>query len=514
MTWLPGGRAGLVVAIALPALVAAALTAYQLTSRSLWLDEAASIAIASQHGAALWHGIRHDGGNMLLYYLLLHVLIGWFGSGEWVVRLPSVLAHGATAALTAALAWRLLGRRWVALGTGLLTAVSLPLVFWGQDARGYALMVTLATGSMLAFTRIVQSPGRAPRLATLAYALLTLLSLYVSFYAGLVVLAQLALLPIFRHRLRLVIGCLVLVAVACIPLAVLAVERGSSQLFWVGRPTVATVGQAGAVLVSAGLPPNFHVGAITIATAAVTLVLAGLLAWRAVKLRSDPAARTDPARTAGWIAGVWLIVPIVVMLIAAFAGEPIELPRTTILVVPVVALLLAWGLDVRSGRGRLLGLGGLALLLILRALVLAPTYGVAPENWQAATARVAAASRSGDCLLFYPQDGRMPFDYYLRGSPAAARLTPVLPSTPWGLVRPYVEEYAVPSSSRLRQIAGSCPRLWVVASHQGQRSGPSGAVEHLQGYNRLKAELRSLYPHSSQRHFGYAARVNVTLLHR
>jgi len=56
-------------------------------------------------------------------------------------------------------------------------------------------MVTLATGSMLAFTGIVQSRGAAPRRAVLAYVVLTLLSLYVSFYAGLIVLAQLALLP-------------------------------------------------------------------------------------------------------------------------------------------------------------------------------------------------------------------------------------------------------------------------------------------------------------------------------
>ena len=62
-------------------MLAIALCLYELTTRSLWLDEAATVAIASQHGSALWHAMTHDGGNMLGYYALLHVLIGWFGDG-------------------------------------------------------------------------------------------------------------------------------------------------------------------------------------------------------------------------------------------------------------------------------------------------------------------------------------------------------------------------------------------------------------------------------------------------
>ena len=78
--------------IALPCVLAALLAAYELSSRSLWLDEAASVAIASQHGGALWHAIAHDGGNMLAYYLLMHALIGLFGTGPAAIRVVSVIA--------------------------------------------------------------------------------------------------------------------------------------------------------------------------------------------------------------------------------------------------------------------------------------------------------------------------------------------------------------------------------------------------------------------------------------
>ena len=117
--------------VVLPTVLALVLAAVELTVRSLWIDEAASVAIASQHGSALWHAIAHDGGNMVAFYLLLHVLIGWFGDGEAVIRIPSVIATGASVAAVGVLGLRLFDRR-VALAAALLAAVSLPLVYWGR----------------------------------------------------------------------------------------------------------------------------------------------------------------------------------------------------------------------------------------------------------------------------------------------------------------------------------------------------------------------------------------------
>ena len=72
-----------------PCLLALILTSIDLSTRSFWLDEGATVAIASQHGSALWNAIAHDGGNMLVYYLLQHVVIGLFGDAAAVIRLPS-----------------------------------------------------------------------------------------------------------------------------------------------------------------------------------------------------------------------------------------------------------------------------------------------------------------------------------------------------------------------------------------------------------------------------------------
>ena len=496
--------------MAAPAVLAALLTAYELSTRSLWLDEGATVAIASQHGHALWRGIGHDGGNMLAYYLLLHVVITAFGDAAAVIRLPSVLADAATAAIVAGLGLRLTGGdRRVAASAGTLTAVSLPLVVWGQDARGYALMVTFTAGSFLALAAVLSAPPPAALGPLVAFGGCLLAALYIGFDAVAVVPAQLVILLTRRRHARPLLLALGAVALLCVPLLVLAAGRGAGQLFWVPGPTPSVLGQTLAVLTSAGLPPNFHVTALTVAVAVVT-VLAAAAALRV-------ATRSRPLPWQLWLPISWLLVPLVLAVVASLAGVPVELQRLAILLIPALSLILA-----RSGLPPAAAWGGLILLLALRLAVLAPTYGISPENWKAAT-RYVVATGAGDrsrssataCVAFYPEDGRMPFDYYLPASVrAGAALTPVLPSAPWSSVRPYVERYVVPSASRLAAIVAGCPALWLVASHEGQRVGPSESRKNYAGYRSLLATLGHLYEHRLARRFSYAAEIHVDLFTR
>ncbi len=446
--FLPLTRSTLAV-IAIPALVGLALSAIELSTRSLWLDEGATIAIVSQHGDALWRGIRHDGGNMLGYYLLMHVLISWFGHALWVLRLPSVLADGATGALVAMIGLRLFASRRIAIAAGLLVVVSLPLVFWGQNIRGYALMVTFTTGSFLALTAILQTPsGRSPaRWTVVAYVLSTLAALYVGYDAALVIPAQLALLIAFRERARVVVGSLVIALALCAPLLVLAAQRGSGQLFWVSPLTLHVAHQAASTLLSAGAPPDFHNTATTVVTEVLmwlaliaALGLAGMAVWE--------------ARDSSLLLVLsWLLIPTVLALALYAFGEPIELARITILIMPALALVLGWGLF-RPFIPPALSIFLCAVLLVLRLAQVIPNYGVSPEDWKAATAQILSNTSADQpaCIAFYPQDGRQPFDYYLlRGERSlGAALTPVLPALRWSTVRPFVERYGTVDGARSR----------------------------------------------------------------
>jgi mannosyltransferase len=474
-----------------PAAVCAALVVYELSTRSLWLDESASVAIASQHGSALWSAIGHDGGNLAGYYLILHVLIGWFGHAPELIRAPSAIASVITVALTAQLGRRLFDWR-AGLAAGVVAAVSLPLVFWGQDARGYTLMLMFIVASFLALARLID--GGRGGWAALAYGACLALAIYMSFVAVLVVPAQLLVLLWRRERARSVIAAVAAAGVACAPIAVLAAERGSGQLFWVPAPDLKRLDEMLRWLTSAGMPPNFHRTATGTVLLVVTLLL---LAGCALVVLRKPTWQTG-------LVLAWLVVPIGLILVESLAGQPVALARTSLVALPAVALLLAWGLSASR-----LGLAALGMLVVLRALQLAPSYGTSPENWHAATRYVAARAAAGDCVAFYPQDGWMAFQYYGRGLPQS-----VLPAASWGSAKPYVERYVQPSSARAGQISRSCQRLWLVASHEGQRDGPPGSRANLSRFTALQAELlRAGYGRRAlDAKFGWSSPVRVQLL--
>jgi hypothetical protein len=262
-------------------------------------------------------------------------------------------------------------------------------------------------------------------------------------------------------------------AVAWIPLAVLALERGAGQLFWIPRPSLKTEGQVIQALTSAGFEPNFRPTWAATGLAIFTVALIVLAAVRVVRRPSWGAV----------LALSWLVVPVALMWLWSLVGQSLFTPRNALVALPAVALLLGWLL----GRSRL-GWAAVAILIALRVAVLVPSYGVSPEDWRAATAYVLAGERPGDCVAFYPLDGKMPFAYYA-GQP----------------VRPYVERYQRPG------IPSRCVRVWLVASHQGQPNGPATAREHYAAWLAVRDALSRRYGQSTTRSFGYASVIWVQL---
>jgi mannosyltransferase len=499
-----GERLRNAMVVGLPTLLAAVLCLYELTTRSLWLDEAATVAIASQHGAAFGSALAHDGGNMLGYYGLLHVLIGLFGSGALVLRLPSVVAAVSTVTLVGLLGLRLFDRR-AALLAGTLTAVSLSLVYWGQDARGYAPMIALITGSFLAFVALLD--GHSGWRAWLAYVVVTVAAVYAGLEAVLVVPAQLLMLLWHRERWRTVLSAVATTAVCFVPLAVLAASRGSGQLFWVPPPSARILDQVLQALTSSGLQPAFYTSTST-ALLVLTLVVLGLgagLIWRLWRV-DRAAAAGGPTLVLGW-----LLLPAIVALLESTVGQSIFQARYLLVSLPAVSLFLGWTI-VQLPAPRLLVLGVVAALVVLRALQLAPAYGSSPENWRAATAYVLAHTRSGDCAAFYPLDNRQAFRYYL---PAGTRAPqPILPSLPWRQVRPFVEDYSSLSPAQLAGLSGHCGRVWLIASHEGRSGGPPISHRNYLRFVALVNGLQARYPTSRTSSFGADRVVTVTLYSR
>lgn len=503
---------GLFVVVA-PALLAAILSLISITGRSLGFDEGATAAIAAQHGSTLWSAIAHDGGNMSGYYLLMHLLTAVFGNGELVLRLPSAIATVATTAIVAAIGRRLFDRR-VALIAGLLTAVSLPLIFWAQSARGYAPMVAFLCGAFLIFftvatqETIISSPALNPRVGLwVGFVALMTLATYSSFVAVLVVPVQVLALTPKRRRAAFgpYVTSILAYALLCVPLLVVAFNRGSGQLFWVQRPNHKVDVQVLQSLTSAGLQPSFHRTATT--TILLILTVLALLAIIAWQLHS--AWRADGDWGFGVVLG-WAVVPALLTFVYSLAAQPLFVPRNLLLSTPAVGLALAAALG-HPRAPRLAALGAVVVVVALRGLQIGAAYGVSPEPWKQVTAYVLDHSRGGDCISFYPMDSRMAFQYYV-GNSATTAPRSILPVAQWGLVKPYVERYGTLSRAQIIRRAAGCRRMWFVSSHEGQADGPAASLVNRARWLTLRARLESVFGRAPVRQFGYAAVIRVQLM--
>ncbi|MFN2135066.1 MAG: glycosyltransferase family 39 protein [Candidatus Promineifilaceae bacterium] len=140
------------ILILLILLAAATLRITHIGGKSLWFDEAYSVAEAQLPQEAIWAAepARTD-SHPPLYYSALHYWIAKLGTSEMALRLPSAFISVLSIALIYALGCRL-GAPDVALLAALLLAVS-PLDLWyAQEARMYiflAFIILLAVALQL-----------------------------------------------------------------------------------------------------------------------------------------------------------------------------------------------------------------------------------------------------------------------------------------------------------------------------------------------------------------------------
>lgn len=379
----PARHAPWAAVVGVATIVAAALVAFRIGRHGLWFDEGSTIGTVDRPlGDALWR-IANWELNQSTYHLLV---LGWqrLVEGEGALRAISALFAVASVPLV----W-VLGRRLVGARAGAVAAVLLALhpfaVQWGQQLRGYSLLLLLTIASTLLFVRAVESPtwGRS-----VAYGMVTALAVYTQFFAVLVAVAQVASLPV-RGAVprRLLLGASGSAGVLLLPALEFFVNRQGDPLDWVAAPgreqvlgtAEALAGGAGAQLVVYGI---------------VAAIGTALLARQAID-------RTD--RDAAWRAALpvlLLVVPPVATLAVSLTLKPLVEARFLIILLPGLVMVAAAGLD--RLRAPLAGLG-LAALVVVSALGLRDWYERPPfEEWREAVQLVAATAERGDVVLTVP----------------------------------------------------------------------------------------------------------------
>jgi uncharacterized membrane protein len=428
-------------------LLAVVLVLHDLGDKSLWYDEAWSVGIVDRApGDALWR-ISHWEVNQSPFYA---VLAGWWriGQSETFLR----LLPGAFFVLSVP-AIAMLGRRLVDASVGgvasLLLACHPLVVQWGQQVRGYTMLVLLSIIATTALLWAWERPSSTRR--ALLYGLIAALTTYVHFYGALVVAAHALWAALQRpwppRRSLLAAGGVYLVLVA--PLLVFIATRDGDPIAWVGdTSTTEAMRRTARGLAGSGW-------------GVLAYGLAGLAGLVATTLRHEGDG-DDRARR--HLPGIWLVVPVAVVTLSTLTVKPLLEVRFLICVVPAMALLAAIGV---TRLPRAVGVGLLGALVFVSGLNVDAWYGAATEDWRGAAAIVAAADRPGTQVVIAPWGGVFALRYYedradvpaaevVRFGPATeatARLVEVQRITSAGRPTPFTRAYRQWRDERYRLVA-------------------------------------------------------------
>jgi 4-amino-4-deoxy-L-arabinose transferase-like glycosyltransferase len=357
-------------------LLAAALRFDRLGHQSFWYDEAWTAYLVRLHPGEMLRAVPQSESTPPLYYALAWVWARIFGFHEAGLRSLSALAGTVTVVL-AYVAGATLATRRIGLVAAALAATSPILVWYGQEARSYALLVALAALSLLCFARARARPsGR--RLA--AWALASIAALATHYFAAFAVAPEAALLLWQARRgapWRATLAAAGAVAACGAALLVLALHQlHRHNAAWNDRLTLGhRLGELPRELL-AGFPPGPSRW-LPWASGAVVLAALALLATR-----SD--ARERRAAT---LAAALGLAAVLLPLAFAALGADYLLTRNLLVAWLPLALVLAAGLGARRA-----GRAGSMLVVVLCVLSLTEVAAVARQgalerpSWGALTA--------------------------------------------------------------------------------------------------------------------------------
>jgi hypothetical protein len=332
-------RFGLLVLV----LLACGLRLYRLDVQSLWYDEGVTAQIARLGVGELVRWTADD-IQPPFYYLLvagwLRIIEPWAGSLAYTLRWLSAAWGVLLVPLVAALAHRLWDRR-AALGAALVATTAPTMVYYGQEARMYTLLVLWVAGSAYALVRWRQA--RPVGFGSVGgYVITGLAALYTHYFAAFALLAlvlywlwawwrsdrpQNQLVPFLAANAVILAGY-----AAWLPAMLRRLQADSS--YWSG--TLKPVEALWDVII------HTTTGATAVmredqARIAVLILAMAVLLWLAA-LRRYPAAPHT-----GLLLALWALLPTVLILTLAYRVPKFN-PRYVLIIWPAWALFVGAGL--------------------------------------------------------------------------------------------------------------------------------------------------------------------------
>lgn len=376
----------------------AALRFSTLDLQSFWDDEA--VTVGTVLAPSLWSTLGHipsSEASPPLYYVLAWLWTKVFGHGEVGIRSLSAVLGTATIPVV----WwagRTLVSRPVGLAAAALVAASPEMVWYSQEARGYALLVLLCAISLGCMAEVLRSGSRR---MLAGWAIASGLAIATHYFGAFVAIpeaiALLWLVPELRRRVLVATAAVGAVGAALLPLAIH--QAGYGHDVWIKYlPLSQRLGQLWKefAIGRAGTPPD-HLLAIghiaTIATAALAV-------WGGVQRER----RRGFGLALGIGAGA-LVLPLALKLV----NEDYFYARNLIGAWVALAVAVAVAASVRwIGALAIAALCGVFLAI---NIVIDSDPKIQRADWRAVAHAIGPAPRLR--AIVAPKDGRHAIVYYL-----------------------------------------------------------------------------------------------------
>jgi hypothetical protein len=455
-------------------LLALALRLIGLGARPLWLDEAYSAWFAAKDWHYLWTAVPTYEPHPPFYYSLLKLWRGLFGGSAVALRSFSLVCGVATVPLVVAASFELerqrpSGRPLLCAGVaGFLAGASPMLIFLGQEARPYPLLIFAYALSTLGLLRLMREfkggvPGEWRSWLMLAVG--TELGLWAHGLGAVYALCLAAALapawlkgPVGRSRLTRGLAAAASVAALYVPCLLMMMNRagdwGAGWLSWTPDMLLQLLGLY-------SVPVELL--SLASAIAALTLVL---LAKRAVQAGM---------KERGWSAHraillLWWGPPLIAALVSQLF-IPIFLARTLAPTLIPAALALGGALArVETRRERFALAAALLITLIPASIQIA--VRPASERWDQVAAYLRLHVRPGDEVWLYPNDSALPLREAgaavpMRGVPgdypAVGFKGPIRAGSPAVVSVTATQATAIASDPAARRA----PTIWLVTRQSG-----------------------------------------------
>src|SRR5271165_4705277 len=438
-------RQGRVLVIILLTLVGAWFRLFHLGTKSLWLDEGATVTLARMawpHFVHVWwYGEASFQGA---FFLLMR---GWLhlGQSEVWVRLPAALCGIASIPVIYVVARKLVGVG-AALASAAILAFSPTHVYYSQEARSYTMTILLLLVSTWFFVRAVEQNREQYRIL---WTLFSVLAVYSHYFAAMVMVAQ-ACSMFFRRKPapwgRLIILGLVILAIAAPGLTyVFRVPPQAIIFTWMPKPTPKQLLHLALFLGGSG--EKFVLSMI--------LWIAGAIAIH----RERNTKSTPDSFWGGMLVISWVVVPIVLTALVSL-HHPVFVQRYMIFSLPATVMLAGRGMTALPKRH--LGFWLVVALCLASIVNIYSLYHKPREDWRNATNVILNSAQPGDAVVLYPDYAIVTFDYYRLLDQHARPL------------HVFTQPYYTPGDAdrSLLQALGSNPRqfghVWVMVRREGK----------------------------------------------